>query len=125
VNDEPLANLDFELEVDGVVTTGKTDADGGIEIGIPGNARKGTLRVHDEGFTHEFDLGLGNLDPIGTLTGVQQRLKNLGFDCGPADGRMGPRTRAALEKFQAKHELPVTGEVDKATRSKIEEAHES
>lgn len=125
VNDEPLANLDYELEIDGKVTKGKTDAEGCVEIPIPGNARKGMLRVHEDEYVHEFPLILGKLDPVTALSGVQQRLHNLGFDCGPIDGRLGPRTKAAIEKFQARHKLKVTGEPDQPTRDKLVQEHES
>jgi uncharacterized protein involved in outer membrane biogenesis len=40
---------------------------------------------------------------------VQQELKSLGFHPGPADGMMGPHTRAAIEVYQAKHGLSVDG----------------
>ena len=33
----------------------------------------------------------------------------------PVDGRMGPKTRAALEEFQRAKDIDATGELDKAT----------
>lgn len=50
---------------------------------------------------------------------VQQRLKSRGFDAGPADGRMGPSTRAALREFQRAEDLPVTGRPDRETLSAL------
>ena len=46
---------------------------------------------------------------------VQDRLTTLGYDPGPLDGLMGPRTRAALRAFQGGSGLPETGEVDAQT----------
>lgn len=46
---------------------------------------------------------------------AQERLKNAGFDPGPIDGSLGPRTRATLRQYQAKNGLPETGELDDAT----------
>ncbi|HMH50557.1 MAG TPA: peptidoglycan-binding domain-containing protein [Candidatus Acidoferrum sp.] len=51
---------------------------------------------------------------------AQQALKTQGFDPGPIDGRMGPRTRAALNDYQRKNDVPVTGMLDDATMAKLE-----
>jgi peptidoglycan hydrolase-like protein with peptidoglycan-binding domain len=40
---------------------------------------------------------------------VQQRLVERGFDIGAVDGMIGPRTRAAIEAFQASVGLPADG----------------
>ena len=40
---------------------------------------------------------------------VQRGLASLGYDPGPTDGKLGPRTRAAIREFQAREGLPVTG----------------
>lgn len=42
---------------------------------------------------------------------VQSLLKRLGYDPGPADGKMGARTRDAVRAFQRKAGLPENGEV--------------
>jgi peptidoglycan hydrolase-like protein with peptidoglycan-binding domain len=44
---------------------------------------------------------------------AQERLNLLGYEAGPADGVMGPRTRSALRAFQREADLPVTGELDR------------
>jgi hypothetical protein len=49
------------------------------------------------------------------LQEVQRRLNAAGFDAGPADGILGPRTRRALLEFQAANKLQRSGEVDAAT----------
>ncbi len=41
---------------------------------------------------------------------VQQELKSAGLNPGPLDGLMGSRTRAAIEAYQTKHDLAVTGQ---------------
>lgn len=46
---------------------------------------------------------------------VQQRLHRLGYYGGPADGIWGARSRTALERFQGKNKLQVTGELNSAT----------
>jgi hypothetical protein len=44
----------------------------------------------------------------------QRLLAELGFDPGPIDGIMGPRTRAAIEAFQAAQSIEVTGRMSRA-----------
>jgi hypothetical protein len=46
---------------------------------------------------------------------VQIELKTRGFDAGPADGAIGPKTREALRRFQNANRLRGTGEIDAAT----------
>jgi putative peptidoglycan binding protein len=50
---------------------------------------------------------------------AQQQLKAAGFDPGPVDGHMGPSTRAALSSYQAAHNLPKTGKLDRATHKSL------
>lgn len=59
--------------------------------------------------------GLAALDPPGQVEEVQRALQKKGFDSGPIDGRMGPKTRAALREFQRAEGLAVSGEVDEKT----------
>jgi peptidoglycan DL-endopeptidase CwlO len=49
----------------------------------------------------------------GSVADVQRKL---GVD---ADGVMGPQTRRAVRAFQAAHQLPATGRLDRATRNAI------
>ena len=50
-----------------------------------------------------------------SLQDVQARLGQLGYSAGPVDGLMGPRTKAALARFQSEHGIPPTGLPDGAT----------
>lgn len=47
-------------------------------------------------------------------TSVQQALQAKGYRPGIADGKLGPRTRAAIRRYQQDYGLPVTGEVSLA-----------
>ena len=60
--------------------------------------------------------------PIGVLAApdaqveaVQRRLTELGYEPGPADGLMGPRTRDAIRALQRDRGLPRSGRIDAAT----------
>lgn len=46
---------------------------------------------------------------------VQRQLKAQGLYYGETDGRSGPETLAAVNRFQIRKGLPVTGDVDAAT----------
>lgn len=47
-----------------------------------------------------------------TISGVQERLRALGYYTGNVDGMMGPLTTGALRRFQQKSNLTVTGAPD-------------
>lgn len=49
---------------------------------------------------------------------LQQALKGQGENV-KADGVWGPDTQAALKQYQQKNGLPATGQLDQATRSKL------
>lgn len=40
------------------------------------------------------------LAPIETTMGIQRRLNQTGFEAGPEDGIYGPKTTAAVKRFQ-------------------------
>ena len=77
-----------------------------------GTARSGQLAVQvaqaSGSAQAELALGLGRED----RQIIQSGLKLLGFDPGPADGAFGPRTRAAIVRWQASAGKPATGHLD-------------
>jgi peptidoglycan hydrolase-like protein with peptidoglycan-binding domain len=46
----------------------------------------------------------------GTVRNIQAGLQRLGYDPGPADGRYGPQTEAAIRRFQQDNGLAVDGQ---------------
>jgi peptidoglycan hydrolase-like protein with peptidoglycan-binding domain len=62
----------------------------------------------------------GAMGPVDRdLMRVQRRLKELGHDPGPIDGRLGLQTKAALKAFQTDYGLAATGEIDAETRAAL------
>jgi TPR repeat protein len=57
-----------------------------------------------------------------TVRYVQAALRQLGFDAGPVDGVMGPRTRRGIRAFQRAQGLQVDGELDPALLERVLDA---
>lgn len=58
-----------------------------------------------------------------TVFAYQQRLRDLGYDPGPIDGRYGPITQRAVRDFQADNGLTVDGAMGPRTRAAIDAAY--
>jgi peptidoglycan hydrolase-like protein with peptidoglycan-binding domain len=54
-----------------------------------------------------------------TIESIQQALKNAGLYSGKIDGVLGPKTKKAIETFQAKNNLKVDGKVGPKTWEKL------
>jgi lipid-binding SYLF domain-containing protein/osmotically-inducible protein OsmY len=55
----------------------------------------------------------------GDVKKAQEALREKGYDPGPIDGVLGPRTRAALRSYQQAENLAVTGRLDPQTAAKL------
>jgi peptidoglycan hydrolase-like protein with peptidoglycan-binding domain len=64
-------------------------------------------------------FGADRASANGDVRSAQMALKEKGFDPGPIDGVMGPRTKAAVKEFQQKENLTATGQLDADTRSHL------
>lgn len=125
IRHKPVKDLQWHFILDGEATPTKTTADDGkIEHEIPVLTRSAVLVVGDR----KIPIHLHELDPANTVHGLQQRLKNLGYDVGIVDGYLGPRTRGAVMEFQSieSHRgLDVTGEPDPRTIQRLRVLHEN
>lgn len=116
----------YELGIDGVEKPleGTIGADGKLDVEVPISATRAELRLLELDTDEIIDvicLRLGELDPETTLSGVQSRLRKLGFNCGEEDGDMGPLTSRALAVFQQVYEIDEAGEVGPKTQAKLVE----
>ena len=116
---EPRKNEAYVIDIDGTQMAGSTDGEGRLEHYIPPDAASGKLIL--KGGREVYPLRLGYLDPLDSVSGVQQRLNNLGYGCGGELGTLGEKTREALKKFQADQNLQATGEADAATKAKLQQ----
>jgi N-acetylmuramoyl-L-alanine amidase len=115
---KPRANEDYVINIEGTLIEGKTDAEGNIEHFMPGEAKSGKLILR--GGKEEYPLKIGYLDPLEKVVGVQQRLNNLGYNCSESN-KLDEKMKDALKKFQADNKLEASGEIDSATKSKLEQ----
>jgi len=113
-----IRDMDYELDIDDIKFTGKTDSEGWIVKSIPPNSKKAVLELKEG---QQFQLNLGFLDPVEENTGLQGRLKTLGYYSGSINGKLDDETKDALKTFQASNDIEVTGEPDETTRSELKD----
>ena len=92
---------------------------GGVAGGLIGNAvedqktssarSSSASSIHSSSSTR-YDSAVADL---------QRSLNSKGYDCGPVDGVMGPRTRQAVMRFQRDQGIQVDGVAGPITRSKL------
>jgi peptidoglycan hydrolase-like protein with peptidoglycan-binding domain len=126
---QPYKNTKYQLRVDNQHWDGSTDGKGMVVQQIPADGAEGEITIFpngcspDEGYA--FTLQLGALDPIEEMSGVDARLINLGFGpVGAEDSLSDDEREQALEAFQNKFGLEVTGELTDETRNKLRELHD-
>ncbi len=102
-----------------------TDGDGMLSLEAPLHVPSLRLEFADAGLT--FTVKLGHIDPITEVSGVRQRLTNLGFAGLDGDdfddGWDDPRVIYSLKVFQREQGLDVTGEMSDATRDALRRLH--
>ena len=113
--DQPRANLPYQLDIDGALLSGSTDGDGYISQPLPPGAQRGKLTVGSGTTRDVYEIQFGAVDPFDTDTGVRGRLLSLGFG--------GDDIQEALKAFQQKEGLDVTGQADDATKSRLQQRY--
>jgi len=98
-NGTARANEPYQANIDGRWSSGTLNSEGKLQISVPSNAEGGTVWVGEGNARTEFTLRLRHLNPADSVTGVQQRLDNLGFTCQPT-GNWTPRPKAQSGPFR-------------------------
>jgi hypothetical protein len=117
----PRAGTKYALTVDGKKTSGVIPDDGMISEVISPHAKSASLKLETG---EEFDIDLGYMNPVEYASGVQARLKNLGYYKGEVTGALDDETRRALRRFQREKGLEESGEADQETRNALTAAHQ-
>ena len=122
----PREGEPYVLTIDGVEKgRDRIPSDGNLYISIPPIARKGELRIGKGENEEVYNLDLGYLDPLDSLSGVKARLNSLGFDCSGADDEMNEETIEAIADFQAYIDHPnPNGQLDDRTREALGKLHD-
>jgi hypothetical protein len=125
--EEPDAGVAYRVEIGPRKVSGEADSSGKIKISIMPNDRMGMLVIAPgTPREREIPLLLGGLDPLDALSGVAQRLNNLGYGPVSCGGDVSETELAdALGSFQKASGLKPTGRVDAASRDKLKEMHGS
>jgi hypothetical protein len=124
--DGQAANRSFVLSLDtGEVISGELDMEGVLDVAIKPNTRYAEVTIGTGLLKRVYSYGIGRLDPVDTVWGVQARLNNLGFNCGEVSGQMNAETRHALARFQESEGLTPNGEADMRTREALASVHGS
>lgn len=124
-NGKPRQGLKWRLCVDRFTCNGTTGKDGYLNMAVPPDVTEGELTITDKKGRQEiYTLKLGHLEPPDQIKGLQQRLRNLGYDC-PVHGRIDDLATRSILAFQGAQNLESTGKFDEQTRAAIEKAHAS
>lgn len=121
----PVADTQYMADVDGNVSEGSTDGEGRVKIPIAPGAQSAVITVGSSPDSQvRYEFRIGGLDPITEVTGVQGRLRNLGYHC-EATGQMDEETVLAIRSFQEDQKIDATGVFDDKTRDKLKRVHKS
>jgi N-acetylmuramoyl-L-alanine amidase len=102
---------------------GQTDSGGSMTLAVPPDAATGSIRLMVDMAMRQYELRIGHLDPSNDVSGIQNRLRNLGLLAGEITGELDEATAAALEMFERLHGLEVTGRAEGATRAALLAEH--
>ena len=123
-----FANTPYTLEIGNEAREGTLDGDGVLTETVDPSLSSAILRLRPTGPNYDgeirYNLQLGALDDVSTVSGAQGRLFNLGFYAGPINGRLDDDTRFALRQFQNANGLDPTERLDKPTIDKLTATHD-
>ncbi len=122
-----MSNVEYTLSIGKEEFQGKTDSDGLIKHQYQEIVKYADLELFPEKNNPEemipLRLELAHLDPGEEMSGIQGRLKNMGYYVGEIDGETGPATEFAIRQFQSENTIEVTGQPCEQTIDKLSEIY--
>ena len=103
----------------GGALTGALTDQSNLDLGEPLWRRSAAANAQQSSHHHRAS-GPGRV----LVVGIQTELRNLGYDPGPIDGIMGPRTAVAVSRYQKDHELLTDGQASVELAQHISEQPE-
>ncbi|MBU3143565.1 peptidoglycan-binding protein [Clostridium sp. CF012] len=104
--------------------SGRTDSKGGHYVRTAGKGYPvGSYHYHNGGSSTIKATSPSNSSASSSSTSnikkIQQKLNDLGYSCGVADGSMGTKTKNAIKNFQRDNGLKIDGVAGKSTSVKL------
>ena len=100
-----ITDVDYTISVGKAKTTGKTAADGGVEIDFAAGS-KAKLEI----FNTEYKIKVDNsIEAETTTKGAKSRLEALGYECGSINNTFDEEVDRATLNFQADTDLNPSG----------------
>lgn len=120
-DNKPRKGLLYLFEVDGESRSGKLDEDGWLQEWVPLHVDVAELTLVDPDLGEEYyELGLSHLAPVEELEGIQDRLRNLGYDFTDRDGVLAEEAYEALARFRKDLSLAEDGAPTARTCDEVE-----
>lgn len=121
---KPRAGLKFTLMIEAEWHQGETDGQGEIAVPLAPGARKATLLLHTADGDERLEFNLGHTEPVETIVGVQQRLRNLGL-LKEITGEVDEAMSGAVSLFQRREGMEPDGLINDDFRGRLRDAHGS
>ena len=93
---------------------------GGYPGAAPGAAPGGYPGAAPGGYPGAANPGATNAVDPATVREVQAELQRRGYDVGPVDGRLGPRTKTAIREYEQRNGMPADGSPSPSLRDHMQ-----
>ena len=126
IYEKPIAGAPVYLTLGEVVCNMTTDGNGKVHQAIPLDVQQCNLLIKSDATAYSdvfFNVMVGYLDPIDSLSGQSARLNNLGYYAGDPKDATDLDFLSAVEEFQCDHQLTVDGDLGPLTQSKLKQVH--